>query len=305
MPFSEQTKARRADTDATEARTATRCRLLMCRPSHFTVRYSINPWMHPGKPVDAELAVAQWNGLRALYEELGHSVEQIEPLAGLPDMVFAANGATVIDGKVLGARFRYAERAAEAGAYLDWLDAHGYRDQLLPEYINEGEGDYLLAGPRILAGTGFRTDGRSHAEAQEYFGLPVVGLSLVNPDFYHLDTALAVLDDSEIMYYPPAFAPSSQAVLRELYPDAILATDEDAAAFGLNAFSDGLNVVLPESAGHLMTALRERGFRPHGVDLSELLKAGGSAKCCTLLLRERPDSVGPPALSTRTHSGNG
>ncbi|WP_438490107.1 dimethylargininase [Streptomyces sp. S186] len=273
--------------EAPRTRTAIRRRLLMCRPSHFDVHYSINPWMHPEKPVDAELALAQWETLRALYEELGHTVELIEPVGGLPDMVFAANGATVVDGKVLGARFRHVERTAEGPAYLDWFRDQGYQELCWPEYINEGEGDYLLVGRRLLAGTGFRTDVRSHAEAQEFFGVPVTGLTLVDPEFYHLDTALAVLSDTEVMYHPAAFTPGSQAVLRELYPDAILATAADAAVFGLNAFSDGRNVLLPQSATHLIDALRERGFAPRGVDLSELLKAGGSVKCCTLELRDR------------------
>ncbi|WP_031476060.1 dimethylargininase [Streptomyces bicolor] len=287
MPYTEPILPRQTVHETVAgARTVTRRRLLMCRPSHFDVHYSINPWMHPEKPVDTELALAQWENLRALYEELGHTVEVIEPLAGLPDMVFAANGATVVDGKVLGARFRHAERTAEGPAYLDWFRGQGFTELLWPEYINEGEGDYLLAGRRLLAGTGFRTDPRSHAEAQEFFGVPVTGLTLVNPEFYHLDTALAVLSDTEVMYYPAAFTPGSRAVLRELYPDAILATDADAAVFGLNAFSDGRNVLLPQAATHLIDELRARGFQPRGVDLSELLKAGGSVKCCTLELRD-------------------
>ena len=265
--------------------TATPRRFLMCPPRHFDVTYSINPWMNPAKPVDTSLAFAQWTELKNLYESLGHTVEVIEPLPGLPDMVFAANGATVVNGRVLGARFRHVERTAEGPAYLAWFTEHGYTDVLWPEHINEGEGDYLVVGRKILAGTGFRTDPRSHAEAQEYFGLPVIGLTLVNPEFYHLDTALAVLSENEIMYYPDAFTPGSQEVLRELFPDAILATAEDAAVFGLNALSDGRHVLLPDAAVQLKTRLRERGFEPIGVDLTELLKAGGSVKCCTLELR--------------------
>ncbi|PYC75806.1 amidinotransferase [Streptomyces tateyamensis] len=267
-------------------RTAVPRRLLMCRPRHFEVSYSINPWMHPEKPVDNSLAVLQWERLRELYLALGHSVEVIDPLPGLPDMVFAANGATVIDGKVLGARFRHLERTAEGPAYLAWFKQRGFDELLWPEYVNEGEGDYLAVGRRILAGTGFRTDQRSHYEAQEFFGLPVTSLTLVNPRHYHLDTALAVLSDTEIMYWPAAFTPGSQAVLRELYPNAVLASAADAAVFGLNAFSDGRNVLLPQSASGLIAQLRARGFHPHGVDLSELLKAGGSVKCCTLELRD-------------------
>lgn len=266
-------------------RTATPRHYLMCRPTHFDVVYSINPWMDPGKPVDTELAVAQWEQLRAVYLGLGHRVDLIEPVEGLPDMVFAANGGTVIDGRALVARFRDAERIAEGPAYRDWLHHNGFADPVTASVVNEGEGDYLLVGDLLLAGTGFRSDPRSHAEAQEYFGRPVISLTLVDPNYYHLDTALSVLDDETIAYYPPAFSPGSQAVLRRLFPDALIATDADARAFGLNATSDGLNVVLPEGAVDLAEQLRSRGYLPVGLDLSELLKAGGSIKCCTLELR--------------------
>jgi N-dimethylarginine dimethylaminohydrolase len=148
----------------------------MCPPRHFDVNYSINPWMDPTKPVDTGLALAQWERLREVYLSLGHQVEIIEPVPGLPDMVFAANGATVVDGRVLVARFRYPQRAAEARAYRDWFVDHGYRQVHEPEFVNEGEGDYLFDGHRLLAGTGFRTDVLSHGEARELFGRQVVGL---------------------------------------------------------------------------------------------------------------------------------
>ena len=259
-------------------------RYLMCRPTYFAVDYAINPWMDPTAPVDAELAVAQWTRLHELYLSLGHTVDLIDPVPGLPDMVFAANGATVVDGKVLAARFRHPERSDEGPAYASWLAEHGYPVHQA-RFVNEGEGDYLFTGVRILAGTGFRTDPRSHFQARQVFGRPVVSLRLVDPRFYHLDTALAVLDHDEIMYYPAAFSARSRATLRRLYPDAILASDADAEVFGLNAVSDGRNVVLAERATGLAGQLRERGFVPIGVDLSELMKSGGSAKCCTLELR--------------------
>jgi N-dimethylarginine dimethylaminohydrolase len=270
---------------ATATRTARTRHYLMCRPTYFDVRYRINPWMDPAKPTSNPLALAQWDNLRTLLVGLGHRVDVLEPAPDLPDMVFAANGATVLDGRVLVARFRYPQRAGESAHYLDWFRAHGFDTVAQAGWHNEGEGDYLVTGRVILAGTGFRTDRRSHAEARQILGRPVIGLDLVDPRFYHLDTALAVLDEDEIMYYPPAFAPDSRARLREMFPDAIRADDADAEAFGLNAVSDGRHVVLPEVATGLAARLRERGFHPIGVDLSELLKAGGSAKCCTLELR--------------------
>ncbi|MEU0404770.1 dimethylargininase [Streptomyces sp. NPDC006197] len=267
-------------------RTATARRFLMCRPTHFDVTYAINPWMRPERGVDPVRALRQWAGLRDLYRRLGHTVQEIRPDPRLPDMVFAANGATVIEGRVLGARFRHPERAAEGPAYLSWFTDRGYPTVRAPRFVNEGEGDYLLAGRTILAGTGFRTEPRAHEEAEEFFGLPVVTLTLVDPAYYHLDTALSVLSDTEIMYYPPAFSEGSRALLETLFPDAVLAEAEDAAAFGLNALSDGRHVLLPSAATRLARVLAARGFEPIGVDLSELLKAGGSVKCCTLELRQ-------------------
>ncbi|HET6354936.1 dimethylargininase [Streptomyces sp.] len=268
-------------------RDATPRRYLMCPPAHFKVTYSINPWMDPAKPVDLPLALAQWEDLRDRYRSLGHTVELLEPQEELPDMVYAANGATVIDGRVLGARFAHAEREPEAGAHLDWFRANGFARIHEPVHINEGEGDFAVTASYLLAGRGFRSSPLSHAEAQEFFGRPVIGLDLVDPRYYHLDTALCVLDDAgdEIMYYPDAFSAGSRSVLARLFPDALIADEQAAAEFGLNAVSDGRHVLLPQSAVGLFDPLRDRGFEPIGMDLSELLKGGGSVKCCTQELR--------------------
>jgi N-dimethylarginine dimethylaminohydrolase len=149
-------------------------------------------------------------------------------------------------------------------------------------HVNEGQGDLLLVGQMMLAGYGFRTDQRAHSEISSMLGMPVVSLELVDPRFYHLDTALAVLDDRTIAYYPPAFSPAAQRQLQVLFPDAIVVGSADAYVLGLNVVSDGLHVVLPATATGFAQQLRDAGFDPVGVDLSELLKGGGSVKCCTL-----------------------
>ncbi|HVQ91172.1 MAG TPA: N-dimethylarginine dimethylaminohydrolase [Mycobacteriales bacterium] len=241
--------------------------------------------MDPSKPTYVDTGLGQWKYLHDLFVELGHQVELVAARPGLPDMVFAANGATVIDGKALVAKFRHAQRREESEAYLEWFQQRGWPDVSMARHDNEGEGDILFTGTEILAGTGFRTVPAAHAELAEFFDRPVVSLTLVDPRFYHLDTALAVLDHGEVMYYPQAFHPASQEVLAARFPGALLAAEADAEVFGLNAFSDGAHVVLPEAAGRLAGQLKERGFEPIGVDLVELLKAGGSVKCCTLELR--------------------
>ncbi|SNT05853.1 N-Dimethylarginine dimethylaminohydrolase [Streptosporangium subroseum] len=259
---------------------------LMCRPDYFAVEYAINPWMHPEAGADREVAIRQWETLKSTYEELGHRVSLIDPVEGLPDMVFAANGALVVGGRVYGARFTHRERAAEGPAYLKWFTGNGYDRVREAAFTNEGEGDFLTLDHMVLAGTGFRTDITAHKEAQEFLGRPVVTLQLVDPRFYHLDTALFPLNGRRVAYFPGAFSPGSQEVLRSLFPDAVIADEDDAAVLGLNAVSDGTHVVINAEAGNLQLELKRQGFEVIPVDLSELRKAGGGPKCCTLEIRE-------------------
>lgn len=266
---------------------------LMCRPEHFVVSYTINPWMEPAKPTDTAKALAQWQVLHDTYVALGHDVHLIDPIPGLPDMVYTANGGFVIDGLAYGAKFRFAERAPEGPAFMEWFRDNGF-EVAEPVEVNEGEGDFLLVGDTILAGTGFRSTGDSHRELGEVFGKEVVSLTLTDPRFYHLDTAISVLDPVEgpggveranIAYLPAAFDARSRGILAERFPDAILVADSDGAVFGLNSASDGLNVLISPRATGFEAQLRERGYHPVLVDLSELLLGGGGIKCCTLELR--------------------
>ncbi len=271
----------RDDLPSRRARTSRARRYVMTPPAFFAVEYAINPWMNLAAPVDRSAAAKQWESLYEAYLSLGHTVDLVRPEPGLPDMVYAANGGLIAGDTAVVARFKYAERSAESVAYEAWMKERGYR--IAPtRHVNEGEGDLLVVGEMILAGHGFRTDVRAHAEIAEILRMPVASLELVDPRFYHLDTALAVLDDTTIAYYPPAFSEAAQRQLHTLFPDAIIVGSADAYVLGLNAVSDGLHVVHPSGAAGFAVQLREAGFQPVAVDLSELLKGGGSIKCCTL-----------------------
>ncbi|MBN9170415.1 MAG: N-dimethylarginine dimethylaminohydrolase, partial [Microbacterium sp.] len=114
-------------------------RYLMCRPEYFTVTYKINPWMEPANPTDTSKAVAQWQTLHDAYIALGHEVELIDPIPGLPDMVYTANGGFVIDGVALGVKFRVDERRGEERPFMDWFASHGL-EVVEPVLVQEGEG---------------------------------------------------------------------------------------------------------------------------------------------------------------------
>ena len=241
----------------------------MTRPSFFKVEYAINPWMDTTTVVDVENAIAQWENLRDTYRELGHTVDVVEPVDGLPDMVYAANAGLIVNGVAIVARFKYAERDGESAAYAAWMRQHGMQPHVTKS-INEGQGDLLVVGSTVLAGHGFRTDPQAHAEVAEITGMPVISLELVDPRFYHLDTALTVLDDTTIAYYPRLHREGPRRAA------AVVPRRDRGSQFGRptswgsNAVSDGKHVVHPQQATTFRrTALRRR-IPPIGVDLSEL-----------------------------------
>ncbi|OIV39095.1 amidinotransferase [Mangrovactinospora gilvigrisea] len=261
-------------------------RYLLCPPEHFAVDHGHNPWMRPGDPVDVPRALEQWRALVDAYEAHGHRVDLITAQPGLPDMVFAANSACSHAGAVLGSRFHHEARRPESRQYELWFKAAGF-DVLEPQAVCEGEGDLVpMAGPGLLlAGTGFRTAPEAHAEAAAHLGLEPLTLRLVDPRFYHLDTALFALDDANVAYCPEAFDAAGRAELAARFPDAVRATREDALAFGLNSVSDGRHVFIAPQAARLAAELAGRGYVPVPVDLDELHKAGGGIKCCTQEIR--------------------
>ncbi|MEY2417415.1 MAG: hypothetical protein QOG90_95 [Actinomycetota bacterium] len=261
--------------------------VLMCRPAFFAVSYEINPWMHAGVPVDRRVATRQWETIVRTYEALGHTVEFVEPVLGLPDMVFAANSGLVVDGRVYAAKFRFAERQGEEAPYAQWFRDHGFDHVVRATEINEGEGDFAVVGDTVFAGYGFRTDIAAHDELRAQMHVPVVSLRLVDPRFYHLDTAMAVLRDDNVAYFPGAFDANSRALLQQRFPDALIVEERDAEAFGCNAMSDGHHVIVSAQATGFIESLRSHGYDAVPIDTSELRKAGGSVKCCTLELRRQ------------------
>jgi N-dimethylarginine dimethylaminohydrolase len=260
----------------------------MCPPEAFDVVYRINPWMHPERPVHARRAMAQWAQLRATLERMGHRVDLIDPIEGQPDMVFAANAAVVVGHRALASRMAMPERRGEEPAFQRWLAEQGVTDLRVAKHPFEGQGDVVLLDGVALAGHGRRTAIEAHRELAEIVDRDVISLELVDPRWYHLDLALAALDDGSIAYYPGAFSPEGRRLLAWRWPDAVQASHADASAFGLNLVSDGRRVVVPRRAHRLIRQLRTRGFDVVPVDMSELHRAGGSAKCCVLELHPGP-----------------
>lgn len=260
--------------------------VMMCAPTAYALKYEINPWMKMENSPDVELAAQQWKQLhRVLTQEVGANVSLIPQDPGCPDMVFTANAGLVRGRFALLANFRHPQRQAEEPHFKAWFEANGYKVQMPSIGCKfEGEGDALFVGDTLLAGYLKRSDICAHRWISDTLALPVLSLELIDDRWYHLDTCLFPLTEDTVVYYPGAFDPYARIVINNNF-NTIEICLEEALRFACNAVVIDRHVVLPSGCPRLTHELEEKGFTPHAVEMSEFLKAGGAAKCLTLLLR--------------------
>jgi N-dimethylarginine dimethylaminohydrolase len=273
--------------------------ILMTDPEFYEVSYTINPWMRPeewNKDISSAQALArqQWSKLKTCLQEADIDVITMPGVAHLPDLVFPANAAIVLDGKALLARFRYPERRGEEECFLRFFNDLKDKGMLqsvtqFPEGLfQEGAGDCIWDASRSLfwAGWGPRSDRRAMDQVVGHFGKKVVGLELTSDKYYHLDTCFSVLSGGEILYYPEALSWESRIVLEEIVPESqrIIATSEEAAAFSVNAVNIQRKLYLSTPPDSLVAKLREKDYECVPMDLSMFVISGGGAFCLTLRL---------------------
>jgi N-dimethylarginine dimethylaminohydrolase len=264
-------------------------RYLMCPTRHFDVLYEINPWMSRKVAVDPERTRSQWDALVATLEGAGATIELIDPIDGLPDMVFAANGGFVWDDAFVASRFRHPERTDEA-AYFDlWAAARGFGVlELAGRPFFEGAGDALPFRDRVVAGYRIRSEFDAHTALAKALDVEVLSVELVDQRFYHLDLTFCPLDDRRALVVPDAWDQYGRDVVASLVPEPIVLEPDEAIAFCANSVVVGNVVVMPACSPRLQAELSSAGFDVRVCPVNEFMKAGGGVRCLTLAL-----DVGP------------
>jgi len=281
---------------------------LMTDPSWFDVCYQINPWMQPTawSPASLEAAKAASGGLKAALRAAGAQVETIGAVRGLPDLVFPANAAVVLDGRALLARFRHPERQGEEAVFRSAfmaLRARGVISDVVdlpPDVLQEGAGDAIWDGGRRLfwVGYGPRSSKASVGAIARTFGQAVAPLELASERFYHLDTCFCPLSGGEVLFYPEAFTPAALAEIRARVAPSqrIEASAEEAAAFCVNAVNLGDQLIMARAPASLRAKLEARGYGLTEIDLDPFILSGGAAYCMTLRL-DRTSQARPAILA--------
>lgn len=260
--------------------------ILMCKPTYFEVRYIINPWMtgNIGK-VNHALATRQWETLHDTIAQQAR-IKLIAPQPGLPDMVFTANAGLVTQNReVIVSTFRHAQRQGESQYFKKFFeDAQYQMKTIAADTVFEGAGDALFdARGELWLGSGMRSDVEAAMEISSALRVKINALVLIDPRWYHLDTAFCPLSDGYVLAYQKAFSPDSAINIRHKLGDKVIwISDEDAMNFACNAVCLDHKVILYRASNELKKSLKRYNFNVIEIDVSEFLKSGGACKCMTL-----------------------
>lgn len=267
-------------------------RVMMVSPEHFDVTYVINPHMEGNLgSIDRDEATRQWHELRDTYRSLGVELTTAESAADLPDMVFCANQTLPFynprsgEQGVISSNMHAEQRRPEVEHLEAAFMRVGYNARRLPEGIGdfEGMGDAIWHPDRYLlwGGYGYRTSIEVYEQISRMLNLRVIALQLTDPEFYHLDTCLSVLDERSALYFPGAFDENGKALIRKFFDNLVEAPEDEARKlFACNAHCpDRKHVIIQRGCVETNRALIGAGFKPVEVDTSEYLKSGGSVFC--------------------------
>ncbi len=214
----------------------------------------------------------------------------------MPDLVFTANAAVVLDRQVLLARFRHPERQREEPhfeAAFRSLQARGLVDavrKLPDDVVLEGAGDCVWDRARKLfwMGYGPRSDAAARHAVEDMFGQEVIALELADARFYHMDTALCPLPRRRGHVRSGGLhARRDGRMIRDRVAAAPAHRDRDRGRQPARR-QRGLPRQHPGDVGlqrpRCAPELEERGYRVVTTPLGSFLRSGGAAFCLTLRL---------------------
>jgi N-dimethylarginine dimethylaminohydrolase len=277
-------------------------KVLLCHPQWFEVIDEKNVHMKGQKGnIDKAKALLQWEKLVYAYKKISidgalSEVSILPGVQGLEDMVFAANQTfPFIDQrgqkKVIISNMKHPNRQKEVVYYQQFFENKEYEILHLPKaFLFEGMGDLLkIPGQyRCLCGHGFRTAHETISHLEIATDYEIIPLELINPNFYHLDTCISIIDADTVLYTPSAFSVASREKLKQLFTQCIEVPEKEAAqGFALNMHVLGSenkkSAILQEGNTQTELILKQLNVDVIAVDTSEYIKSGGSVFCLKMM----------------------
>ncbi|MBD8067999.1 dimethylarginine dimethylaminohydrolase family protein [Bacillus sp. PS06] len=257
--------------------------VILCQPQYMTIRDVINDTQKHFKDVGIhiEKAMEQHDMFVRTLRDQGVDVVLLPSLSKYPEQVFTRDIGFTLGQTIFVAEMASDIRKGEEDILKKWLE-----DEEISYYNLIGDrvegGDVIIDGQSIYIGVSDRTNRNAIEHIQrilpEYEVIPVPFIE----KFLHLDCVFNIISDHEALYYPDAFTIKEIDILKKRY-DLIEVTKDEQFTLGTNVLSIGHKKLfsLPVNK-HVNKELEKRGYDVIEVDITEIIKSGGSFRCCTL-----------------------
>lgn len=262
--------------------------VILCSPEYMEIRDVINTTQrhYIRDNINSSQATKQHAELLQVLKNQHVDFMLLPTKRKYPEQVFTRDIGFTIGSSLFTARMKKSIRQGEEQILINQLQQKCIPFVPISECCIEG-GDVIIDGNKIWIGDSDRTSLQAINKLQtllpqyQFFSIPF------DARYLHLDCVFNVISTKDALIFPPAFTPSVLDILLQHY-NCIEVNEEEQFTLGTNVLSLGNKKIisLPQNK-KVNILLRQRGFEIIDVDISEIIKSGGSFRCITLpILRE-------------------
>ncbi|WP_070120971.1 dimethylarginine dimethylaminohydrolase family protein [Bacillus marinisedimentorum] len=260
-------------------------KVILCEPHYMTIRDVINDTQKHFKDegIHIERALAQHKVFVEKLKENGVEVVLLPAFEKFPEQVFTRDIGFSLGNIMFVARMASEIRQGEEDVLKEWLEGEIISYYNLIGDLIEG-GDVIIDRETIYVGLSDRTNENAAMHLQNILPRFEVVPVPFTAKYLHLDCVFNIISPTEALVFPPALGEEEIRSLSGRF-DLIEVSEEEQFTLGTNVLSIGNKMLfsLPVNSD-VNEKLRSRGFTVIEVDITEIIKSGGSFRCCTLPL---------------------
>ena len=267
-------------------------RVILCQPEYMTIREVINETQEHFKDegIHIERAVEQHNELVTTLRKHEIEVILLPYHKKYPEQVFTRDIGFTLGQTIFVAKMASDVRKGEENVLKQWLEDEELSYYNLAEDLIEG-GDVIIDRETIYVGLSNRTNQGAVEHLQSLLNQFNVIAIPFKEKYLHLDCVFNVISPNDALIFPDALTKKDIELFASRY-DLIEVNEKEQFTLGTNVLGIGNRRILSLPVNkEVNKQLRNRGFEVIEVDITEIIKSGGSFRCCTLPILRGEDSL--------------
>ncbi|WP_318184005.1 dimethylarginine dimethylaminohydrolase family protein [Metabacillus idriensis] len=236
--------------------------------------------------IQVEVAIAQHNKFVEALKHYGIETHILPSKKEYPEQVFTRDIGFAVGENLFISDMKMPIRQGEEGILKEWLNTMGINYIDLVEDQTEG-GDVIIDKNTVYIGISERTTAGAIDKIQSHIPDYIIIPIPIKKEILHLDCIFNIISQSEALIYKDGLDEQQYKLLASRF-DLIHVSKEEQFSMGVNVLSLGNKKVisLPQNK-EVNLELTNRGYEVIEIDFSEIIKSGGSFRCCTMPIKRK------------------